>query len=112
MPSLWVNRKPSAGFFPLEGSSTRRSFVSEKNRLPEIINIGCGEDITIRELAELICDVVGFNGELVWDAAKPDGTPRKLLDTTKLRALGWQPTIPLRQGVAQTYDWFLKNVAG
>jgi GDP-L-fucose synthase len=76
---------------------------------PEIINVGCGEDISIRELAELICDVVGFDGELTWDANKPDGTPRKLLDVTKLRALGWKPSIPLRDGIARTYEWFLAN---
>ena len=76
---------------------------------PEIINVGCGEDVTIRELAELICDEIGFDGELVWDKTKPDGTPRKLLDVTRIRALGWQPTIPLRKGIAQTYQWFLAN---
>ncbi len=86
-------------------------FLLKKYDSPEIINVGCGEDISIRKLAELICGVVGFEGELAWDATKPDGTPRKLLDVTKLHNLGWQPTIPLRDGIAQTYDWFLKNVA-
>src|SRR5439155_14526497 len=83
----------------------------EKYDSAEIINVGCGEDISIRELAELICDVVGFGGELAWDKTKPDGTLRKLLDVSKLSALGWSPTIPLRDGIARTYDWFLKNVA-
>ena len=78
---------------------------------PEIVNVGTGVDVTIRELAELICDVVGFNGKLAWDKTKPDGTPRKLLDVSKLRGLGWSPTTPLRDGIARTYDWFLKNVA-
>jgi GDP-L-fucose synthase len=86
-------------------------FLLEKYDSPEIINVGCGEDISIRELAELICDIVGFEGQLAWDDAKPDGTPRKLLDVTKLQNLGWRPTIPLRDGIAQTYEWFLKNVA-
>ena len=86
-------------------------FLLERYDSSEIINIGCGEDISICELAELVCDVVGFEGELAWDTTKPDGTPRKLLDITKLRNLGWQPTISLREGIAQTYDWFLKNVA-
>jgi len=81
----------------------------EQYDLPEIINVGCGEDISIRELAELIREVVGFDGELTWDANKPDGTPRKLLDVTKLRALGWKPSIPLRDGIARTYEWFLGN---
>ena len=62
--------------------------------------------MTIRELAELICDVVGFEGELTWDGSKPDGTPRKLLDISKIESLGWQPTVPLREGIARTYDWF------
>ena len=83
----------------------------EKYDSPEIINIGCGEDVTIRELAELICEVIGFNGKLVWDKTKPDGAPRKLLDVTRIRKLGWQPTIPLRKGIAQTYEWFLANRA-
>ena len=109
---VWGSGKPRREFLHVTDLASACLFLLEKYDSPEIINIGWGEDISIRELAELICDVVGFDGELVWDATKPDGTPRKLLDTTKLRALGWQPTIPLRQGVAQTYDWFLKNVAG
>ena len=108
---VWGSGKPRREFLHETDLASACLFLLEKYDSPEIINIGWGEDISIRELAELICDVVGFDGELVWDATKPDGTPRKLLDTTKLRALGWQPTIPLHQGVAQTYDWFLKNVA-
>jgi GDP-L-fucose synthase len=78
----------------------------EKYDSPEIINVGCGEDISIRELAELICDIVGFDGELAWDTAKPDGTPRKLLDVSKLRALGWKPSISLHEGITRTYEWY------
>ena len=76
---------------------------------PEIINVASGEDITIRELAGLICEVVGFQGELAFDTSKPDGTPRKLLDVSRIRALGWEPQISLRAGIAQTYRWFLEN---
>ena len=108
---VWGTGKPRREFLHVNDLASACLLLVEKYDSPEIINIGCGEDITIRELAELICDVVGFNGELVWDAAKPDGTPRKLLDITKIRALSWQPTIPLRQGIAQTYDWFLANRA-
>ena len=75
-----------------------------------IINVGCGEDISIRELAELICEIVGFQGDLVWDATKPDGTPRKLLDVSKLHGLGWRHNIALREGIGRTYEWFLQNV--
>jgi GDP-L-fucose synthase len=73
--------------------------------------VGCGEDVSIRELAELICDVVGFEGELSWDTSKPDGTPRKLLDVSKLHDLGWRHGIGLREGIARTYEWFLQNAA-
>src|SRR2546426_5340364 len=100
-------------FFFNDTATTEIYTLSLHDALPiyssEIINIGCGEDISIRELAELICDVVGFNGDLAWDTTKPDGTPRKLLDVTKLRDLGWKPAIPLREGIARTYEWFRVN---
>ena len=75
----------------------------------EHINVGTGEDISIKELAETIADVVGFEGEFVWNTDKPNGTPRKLLDTSKINSLGWYPTIGLREGIKQTYDWYLEN---
>jgi GDP-L-fucose synthase len=75
----------------------------------DLINIGCGEDVTIRELAETICDVLGFDGSLEFDASKPDGTPRKLLDISKIKSLGWSPKIPLREGIADAYLWFVEN---
>ena len=108
---VWGSGKPRREFLHVDDLASACLFLLEHYDSPEIINIGCGEDISICELAELICDVVGFEGELAWDTTKPDGTPRKLLDITKLRNLGWQPTISLREGIAQTYDWFLKNVA-
>jgi GDP-L-fucose synthase len=107
---VWGSGKPRREFLHVNDLASACLFLLEEYDSPEIINVGCGEDISIRKLAELICDVVGFDGELAWDTTKPDGTPRKLLDITKLRNLGWQPTIPLREGIAQTYDWFLKNV--
>jgi len=106
---VWGSGEPRREFLHVDDLGSACLFLLEKYDSPEIINVGCGEDILIRDLAELICDVVGFDGELAWDATKPDGTPRKLLDTTKLRNLGWQPTIPLRDGIAQTYEWFLAN---
>ena len=79
----------------------------------EPINVGCGEDVTIAELAEMVRDVVGFKGGLSFDATKPDGTPRKLLDVTKLEAMGWTAKIPLRDGLAQAYEWYqTKCLAG
>jgi GDP-L-fucose synthase len=80
-------------------------------RLP-LINIGYGEDTTIKALAELVKDVVGYRGELVWDRSKPDGTPRKLLDTSRLMALGWKPKTSLRDGIASAYRWYLENQEG
>jgi len=108
---VWGTGTPRREFLHVDDCAAACLHLLEKYDSPEIINVGCGEDISIRELAELICDVVGFDGELTWDKTKPDGTPRKLLDVSKLRALGWKPTIPLRDGIARTYDWFLKNVA-
>jgi GDP-L-fucose synthase len=77
-----------------------------------VINVGFGSDVTIKALAQLIAEVVGFSGALVFDLSKPDGTPRKLMSSEKLRALGWNARIPLREGIASTYQWYLENVAG
>ncbi len=76
------------------------------------INIGCGEDVTIKELAATVAEVVGYEGDIIWDSSKPDGTPRKLLDVSRLKALGWAPQISLREGIASTYEWFLANGEG
>jgi GDP-L-fucose synthase len=73
------------------------------------INVGTGTDCTIRELAETIARVTGFEGELVWDTSKPDGTPRKLLDVSRLRSLGWEASIGLEAGLRDAYRWFLDN---
>jgi GDP-L-fucose synthase len=108
---VWGSGKPRREFLHVDDLASACLFLLEHYDSPEIINVGCGEDISIRELAELICDVVGFDGELVWDATKPDGTPRKLLDVTKLNNLGWRATIPIRDGIVRTYDWFSKNAA-
>src|SRR4051812_15611913 len=106
---VWGTGKPRREFLHVDDLASACVLILEKYDSPEIINLGCGEDISIRELAELICDVVGFDGELDWDTTKPDGTPRRLLDVTKLRALGWKPAIPLRDGIARTYEWFRAN---
>jgi GDP-L-fucose synthase len=108
---VWGTGTPRRELLHVDDCASACLFLLQKYDSPEIINVGSGEDVTIRELAELICDVVGFDGELGWDRTKPDGTPRKLLDVSKLGALGWKPAIPLRDGIARTYDWFLKNVA-
>ncbi|KAK8490361.1 hypothetical protein V6N11_083510 [Hibiscus sabdariffa] len=74
------------------------------------VNVGSGKEVTIKELAELVMEVVGFEGELVWDTSKPDGTPRKLMDSSKLASLGWSAKISLRDGLVDTYKWYLENV--
>jgi len=75
----------------------------------EHVNVGTGEDIAILDLAKLVCDVVGFEGTITTDTSKPDGTPRKLLDVSKLRSTGWQPRYGLREGLADAYEWFKTN---
>ena len=108
---VWGTGTQRREFLHVDDCASACLFLLEKYNSPEIINVGCGEDVSIRELAELICDVVGFTGELAWDKTKPDGTPRRLLDVSKLRDIGWSRRISLRDGIARTYDWFLKNVA-
>ena len=106
---VWGTGTPRREFLHSEDLADAVNFLIEHYDSPEIVNVGCGQDVTIRELAELVCDVVGFTGTLEFDSTKPDGTPRKLLDVGKLTKLGWQAKIPLRNGVESTYEWFLKN---
>ena len=107
---VWGSGEPRREFLHVDDLAAACVFLLEKYDSPEIINVGCGQDISIRELAELICEVVGFEGELAWDTTKPDGTPRKLLDVSKIHALGWRHTIALRDGIEKTYEWFLQNI--
>ena len=108
---VWGSGKPRREFLHVDDLASACLFLLEKYDSPEIINVGYGEDISVRELAELICDIVGFNGQLAWDATKPDGTPRKLLDVSKINALGWRHRIGLREGIKRTYEWFLEHEA-
>ncbi len=108
---VWGTGAPRREFLHVEDLASACRFLIEHYDSPEIINVGFGDDVTIRELAETICEVVGFKGALVFDATKPDGTPRKLLDTSRLRALGWSPQISLRTGIQRTYEWFVREVA-
>src|SRR4029077_12595567 len=106
---VWGSGKPRRELLHVYDLADACLFLLQNYDSPEIINVGSGEDVSIRELAELICDVVGFKGKLVWDASKPDGTPRKLLEVSKLKGLGWSPTISLRAGIVSSYQWFLKQ---
>ncbi len=108
---VWGSGSPRREFLHVDDLASACLFLLENYDSPEIINVGCGEDVAIRDLARLICEVVGFEGELVFDTTKPDGTPRKLLDVSRLRALGWAPATTLRDGITRTYQWFLENRA-
>ena len=85
------------------------AFLPRLENPPDLVNVGCGTDVTIRELVEQVAQVVGFQGKIVWDASKPDGTPRKLLDTSLLTSLGWHPRISLKEGLSRTYQSFLEE---
>jgi GDP-L-fucose synthase len=108
---LWGSGTPRREFLHVEDVASAILFLLRNYDSPEIVNVGSGEDLTVRELAEMISQVVGFKGEIRWDQTKPDGIPQKLLDVTKLSQLGWRATIPLRHGIERTYEWYLENVA-
>ena len=106
---LWGDGSPKREFLHVEDLAEACVFLMKNYDQAEHINVGTGEDISIKELAETIADVVGFEGEFVWNTDKPNGTPRKLLDTSKINSLGWYPTIGVRRGIKQTYNWYLEN---
>jgi GDP-L-fucose synthase len=106
---VWGTGTPRREFLHVDDLADACFFLLENYDSPEIVNIGCGEDVSIRELAETVCEVVGFQGSLVFDTSKPDGTPRKLMSVDRLLALGWKPSIDLKDGIFNAYDWFLKN---
>jgi len=107
---LWGSGSPMREFLFVDDMAEAVVFSLE-NELPEFLyNIGSGKDITIKELAETIQGVVGFKGNILWDKSKPDGTPRKLLDVSKMRDLGWSYSTELNEGIEKTYQWFLKNI--
>jgi GDP-L-fucose synthase len=105
--TLWGTGEPFREFLHVDDLAEACLFLMERYDSPELINIGCGRDLHIRELAEMVRGVVGFAGEIKWDTSKPDGTPRKLLDISKVNALGWQPRIGLEDGLRSTYAWWL-----
>ena len=105
---LWGTGAPRREFLHVDDLADAAVFLMKSYDMSDIINVGVGEDIAIRELAETVRDVVGWTGNVVYDTTKPDGMPRKLLDVSKLHALGWRPRIGLRDGIQSTYDWYLK----
>ena len=106
---VWGTGTPRREFLHVDDLADACLFLLDRYDSPEIINIGCGEDVTIRELAETVCQVLGFQGDMVFDTSKPDGTPRKLLDMRKLFGLGWRPKIALRDGIRSAYESFLET---
>lgn len=104
--ALWGTGTPRREFLHVDDLAEATLYLLEHYDDDQTINVGVGEDITIRGLAEIVADVVGFDGELVQDTDKPDGTPRKLLDVSRINALGWHARVPLREGVKSTYEWY------
>lgn len=109
--TVWGTGAPRREFLHVDDLAQACLSLLNRYDSPETINVGWGQDLPIRELAETVADVVGFKGEIKWDTSKPDGMPRKLLDTRQINALGWYPTITLRDGLTSTYDWFVRNGA-
>lgn len=107
--TLWGSGTPLREFLHVDDCADGCVFLMENYSAAEHVNLGSGEEISIRALAELVCDIVGYRGAIALDPAKPDGTPRKLLDSARLHALGWQPSIGLADGIRATYRWFLER---
>ena len=105
--TLWGTGAPRREFLHVDDLADACLFLMERHEGPRIVNIGTGEDLTIRELAERVREIIGYDGEISWDASKPDGTPRKLLDVSFLHELGWRHRIELDEGIRRTYEAFL-----
>jgi GDP-L-fucose synthase len=114
--TLWGSGTPRREFLHVDDLAEAVLFLldggTEIDLADGMVNIGCGEDLTIRELAELVQRTIGHEGAIVWDSTKPDGTPQKLLDISRMRSLGWEPKIDLEQGIALTYEWYLAHCVG
>jgi GDP-L-fucose synthase len=107
--SVWGTGSPRREFLHADDLASAAVFLMLNYESPEILNVGTGEDLTVHELAEIIARVTGFRGQLVFDESKPDGTPRKVLDVSRIHALGWKAQIPLEAGIAATYQWYLSR---
>lgn len=107
---VWGTGAPKREFLHVDDLADAALFLMENYDMEDIVNVGTGKDISIGALAELIRDVVGYKGDIIFDSSKPDGTPRKLLDVTRSKKLGWEPETELREGVAKTYQWYLGHL--
>jgi len=108
---IWGSGTPRREFLHVDDMADACVFLMERYSSGDIVNVGVGEDIAIADLARLVGDIVGYKGDLAFDVSKPDGTPRKLLDVSRLKAAGWQARIALRDGIAETYRWYLEQRA-
>lgn len=107
---VWGSGSPRREFMHVDDMADATVLLAMDTEETELINIGVGEDVSIRELAELISNIVDYDGEIVFDTSKPDGAPRKLLDVSRLEALNWKPAVSLEKGIRDTYDWYLGQV--
>ena len=108
--TLWGSGTPMREFLFVDDMAAAVVFALE-NKLPDYLyNVVTGEDLTIKALATTIQKIVGHEGDIIWDATKPDGTPRKLMDVSKMHALGWKHQVNLEEGIRKTYQWFLENM--
>ena len=111
--ALWGSGSPRREFLYVEDVGRAITFCLQNVHAADVpdglLNVGCGEDLTIRELAGLVQRVVGYQGPVHWDESRPDGTPRKLMDVGRIRSLGWAPEVELEDGIRRTYDWYLEN---
>ncbi len=107
--TIWGTGTPRREFLHADDLADALRFLLENYDSPEIVNVGYGEDVTIHDLVQIIARVIGLDIKIEFDVSKPDGTPRKLLDSSRLQALGWQPRISLEEGIQQTYHWLLQS---
>jgi len=107
--TLWGSGNPKREFLHSADLAKAIDFLLERYDADDHINVGTGEEITIKDLASLIADLTGYTNEIIWDQSKPDGTPRKVMDESRIRSLGWEPTISLREGIASTLKWYREN---
>lgn len=108
--TVWGSGTPRREFLHVDDMAAASVYLARHYEDEQLINVGTGTDVTIAELADLVRQAVGFEGEIVYDSSKPDGTPRKLMDSSRLRGLGWAPQIDLADGIASTYQWFLSQL--
>jgi GDP-L-fucose synthase len=107
--TVWGSGRPKREFLFVDDMADAVVFAMQGDGVPAMLNVGSGTEVSIAELAQTVCRVVGFGGRIVYDSGKPDGTPRKLLDSSRLRALGWHPRVELEDGLRLTYRWFLES---